>query len=113
MAVATSVARIASRIHSSPSARIGGSTVIGKNCILAEDAAVTDHVTIGDNSIVTATARVSKSWPAGSVLGGSPAMPFDEAKRVVMAQTRVPKALREITDLREKVNKILQHLGLA
>ena len=84
-------------------ARMGGSTVLGKNCVLAEDAAVSDHITLGDGCIVTATARVAKSWPAGSVLGGAPAMPFDQAKRVIMAQRRLPKIMRQITEIRAKL----------
>ena len=84
-------------------ARLGGSTTVGKHCILAEDSAVTDHVALGDNCVVTATARVSKSWPSGSILGGAPAMPFDKAKRVMMAQRRLPRLIRQLAEIREKL----------
>ena len=55
-------------------ARLGGSVVLGRNVILAEDVGVTDHVTLGDGCVATGLSRVSKSWPAGSVIGGTPAM---------------------------------------
>jgi acetyltransferase-like isoleucine patch superfamily enzyme len=46
---------------------------VGSQCWVASGAIVIGGVTIGDNSIVTAGAVVTKSFPPGSILGGVPA----------------------------------------
>jgi UDP-3-O-[3-hydroxymyristoyl] glucosamine N-acyltransferase len=86
-------------------ARLGGSVVLGRNVILAEDVGVTDHVTLGDGCIVTATARVSKSWPAGSVIGGTPAVEFERLKRSIVLQRKLPQIYRDLQEVR-------RHLGI-
>ena len=87
-------------------ARMGGSVVLGRNVVLAEDVGITDHVELGDGCIATGTARVSKSWPAGSVIGGSPAIKFDRAQRIAALQRRLPQICEQLREIRE-------HLGLA
>ena len=92
-------------------ARLGGSAVIGRNCILAADTAVSDHVTLGERCVVTATGRVAKSYPAGSILGGTPAVPFEKAKRAAMAQLRLPRIIRQVTEMRDEIDELRKRLG--
>lgn len=46
---------------------------IGKNCWIGSKVTILDGVTVGDNCIIAAGAVVTKSMPAGSVIGGVPA----------------------------------------
>jgi UDP-3-O-[3-hydroxymyristoyl] glucosamine N-acyltransferase len=52
---------------------LGGGTVLGDGVLLAGGVGTSGHLTIGAGSVVYARAGVSKSWPAGSKLFGSPA----------------------------------------
>ena len=57
---------------------IAGSCVIGDRVVIAGQAGLADHISIGEDSIVAAQAGVSKSFPAKSIVVGSPAMPRKE-----------------------------------
>ena len=57
---------------------IAGSCVIGDRVVIAGQAGLADHLNIGDDSIIAAQAGVSKSFPAKSIVIGSPAMPRKE-----------------------------------
>ena len=50
-----------------------GKITIEKNCFIGANAIILPGVTIGSNSIIAAGAVVSKSIPAGVVVGGNPA----------------------------------------
>ena len=72
-------------------ARMGGSTVLGKNVLLAEDVGLTNGITLGDGCIVGASSKVSRSWPAGSVLLGAPAQPMADEKRLMVLIKKLPR----------------------
>ena len=57
---------------------IAGSCVIGDRVVIAGQAGLADHLNIGDDSIIAAQSGVSKSFPAKSIVIGSPAMPRKE-----------------------------------
>ena len=57
---------------------IAGSCVIGDRVVIAGQAGLADHLKIGDDSIIAAQSGVSKSFPAKSIVIGSPAMPRKE-----------------------------------
>ena len=57
---------------------IAGSCVIGDRVVIAGQAGLADHISIGDDTIIAAQAGVSKSFPAKSIVVGSPAMPRKE-----------------------------------
>ena len=57
---------------------IAGSCVIGDRVVIAGQAGLADHLNIGDDTIIAAQAGVSKSFPAKSIVVGSPAMPRKE-----------------------------------
>ena len=50
-----------------------GPVVIGNNVWIGDNAVILPNVTLGDGCIVGAGAVVTKSFPAGSVIGGNPA----------------------------------------
>ena len=57
---------------------IAGSSVIGDRVVIAGQAGLADHIEIGSDTIITAKAGVTKSFPAKSIVVGSPAMPRKE-----------------------------------
>ena len=87
-------------------ARIGGSTVIGKNCILTEDVGVTNGVTLGDGCIIGACSKVSRSWPANSVLLGAPAQKGEKEKVQIALMRRLPRIYESLRELQKKVEEL-------
>ncbi|MCQ2739047.1 MAG: UDP-3-O-(3-hydroxymyristoyl)glucosamine N-acyltransferase [bacterium] len=57
---------------------IAGSCVIGNRVVIAGQAGLADHISIGDDSLIAAKAGVTKSFPAKSIVVGSPAVPRKE-----------------------------------
>ncbi|MCD4824231.1 MAG: UDP-3-O-(3-hydroxymyristoyl)glucosamine N-acyltransferase [Phycisphaerae bacterium] len=84
-------------------AGIAGSTMVGNYCVFAGQAGVVGHIRIGDGVRVGAQAGVTNDIEPGIEVLGSPAMPRAEARRVVMAATRVP-------ELRNTVKKLMKQL---
>jgi len=88
-------------------ARMGGSTKLGKNVLILEDVGITNDVSIGDGAIVGASSKVSKSWPAGSVLLGAPAQKMEDEKRQIVFIKKLPRLYEQVRALRKKVEKLL------
>ncbi len=84
-------------------ARIGGSTEIGKNCILTEDVGVTNGVKLGDGCIVGASSKVGRSWPAGTLLFGTPAQPADAEKLQMVMLKKLPRLYETVRELKKAV----------
>ncbi|KKK59950.1 hypothetical protein LCGC14_3029230, partial [marine sediment metagenome] len=82
---------------------IAGSTTIGDYCSFAGQAGVVGHITIGDGVRVGAQAGVTGDIEPGLEVLGSPAIPLADARRVVLATTRLPQ-------LRDQVKKLNREL---
>jgi UDP-3-O-[3-hydroxymyristoyl] glucosamine N-acyltransferase len=78
---------------------IAGSCVIGDRVVIAGQAGLADHLNIGDDSIIAAQAGVSKSFPAKSIVIGSPAVPRKE----------FIKQLKSMKDAGELVSKFKKY----
>lgn len=86
-------------------AGVSGSTELGKNVVIAGQAGIVGHITLGDKTVVGAGAGVTKSWPAGSVVLGSPAKPIAEQKRIFALISRLPELFKEIAQLKKKLKQ--------
>ena len=86
-------------------AGISGSSELGKNVIVAGQAGIVGHVTLGDETVVGAGAGVTKSWPARSVILGSPAKLFSEQKKLFAYLSRLPELFKEFAELKKKIEK--------
>lgn len=84
-------------------ARMGGSTVVGKGVLLAEDVGLTNGITIGDRSIIGGSSKVSRSWPAGSVLWGFPAQPMEDEKRQVVLIKKLPRIYEAVKEIQKRL----------
>lgn len=86
-------------------ARMGGSTVVGRDTLLAEDVGLTNGITLGEGCIVGACAKVSRSWPAGSVLLGTPAQRMADEKRQLVLVKKLPKLYERVKKLERRPEK--------
>ena len=89
-------------------ARVGGSTKIGKNCVVLEDVGITNGVTIGDACIIGATAKVNRSWPAGSRILGTPAQKAEDERKQMVLRKKLPKLYENVRELRDKMDHALK-----
>jgi UDP-3-O-[3-hydroxymyristoyl] glucosamine N-acyltransferase len=79
---------------------LAGSTVIGKNVILAGQVGVAGHCNVGDGVIVTAQSGTHGDIPAGSMVSGSPSFDHKQWLRAVSIFNKLPelaKAVRNLT----------------
>ena len=77
---------------------IAGSSVIGDRVVIAGQVGIADHINIGDDCILAAQAGVSKSFPAKSIVIGSPAVPRKEFIKQL-------KLMKDAADLVAKFKK--------
>ncbi len=84
---------------------IAGSVEIGARVVLGGQAGVADHAKIGDDSVVMAATAVSGAVKPRSVLGGVPAAPREEAIKMHMSLRRLPRALEELAELKNRFSQ--------
>jgi UDP-3-O-[3-hydroxymyristoyl] glucosamine N-acyltransferase len=98
--------------HSLLVAQVGvsGSSRLGRGVVLAGQVGVADHVTIGDGVIAGAQAGIPSSLPAGEKVLGTPARPIWQAKRIVVAEARLPELLQRVRALEQKLERLVAQL---
>jgi UDP-3-O-[3-hydroxymyristoyl] glucosamine N-acyltransferase len=86
---------------------VAGSTRLGKYVVLAGQVGVIGHLQVPDGTIVSAQSGLGHSPESpGQVLSGSPARPHLQHQRAVAATHRLPELLREVRDLRKRVEEL-------
>ena len=89
---------------------ISGSVTLGNRVTLAGGVGVADHLTIGDDSILIAGSGVWQSIPPRQVWGGYPAAPWAESRNFYLHVKRLPRMLRDLVALRERVAELEKRL---
>jgi len=89
---------------------ISGSSRLGKGVVLAGQVGVADHVTLGDGVIAGAQAGIPSSLEAGEKVLGTPARPLLQAKRIMVAETRLPELLRQVRALQQRLDALTARL---
>ena len=85
-------------------AGFSGGTRVGRRCIIAGQIGTNQHITIGDQVVITARTGVTKSVPGGKVVGGMmPAMDYQQWRRSQVLYARLP----ELYDRLRRVEKRL------
>lgn len=87
-------------------AGVAGSTELGAGVTLAGQAGVVGHLKVGDMARVGAQSGVISDVEPGATVAGSPALPHREWLRVVAAQRQVPDLLREVRELRRRLEAL-------
>ena len=92
---------------------IAGSTIVGNYCVFAGQAGVVGHIRIGDGARIGAQSGVSGDLEPGMEVLGSPAIPLPDARRAMVAATRLPelrnqikRLTREMKILRDRLSKL-------
>ena len=94
--------------HSLLVAQVGvsGSSRLGRGVVLAGQVGVADHVTLGDGVVAGAQAGIPSSIEAGTRVLGSPARPAAQARRIMVAETRLPELLQRVRALEQRLEKL-------
>jgi UDP-3-O-[3-hydroxymyristoyl] glucosamine N-acyltransferase len=79
--------------------------------VLAGQVGVADHVTIGDGVIAGAQSGIPSSLPAGEKVLGSPARPIGLAKRIMVAEARLPELLQRVRALEQRLQQLADEQG--
>jgi UDP-3-O-[3-hydroxymyristoyl] glucosamine N-acyltransferase len=80
--------------------------------VLAGQAGIADHVTIGDGAQIGSQAGVHRDVPAGAGMIGTPAMAGGEGLRALAAIGRLPELMRELRSLGRRMAVLEQRLGM-
>ena len=81
---------------------IAGSSIIEDYVTISVQAGITDHVTVGKNSIIAGRSGVTNDVPEGSVLSGFPARPHNQAKRALVLAADLPDMFKRLLKLEKK-----------
>ena len=85
---------------------IAGSVKIGKNVIMGGQVAISDHVNIGDNVMIAGRTGVMKDIPPNSIIAGVPSQDIREWKKSTLAFARLGDLVKEIRELKKKVEEL-------
>ena len=92
---------------------LAGSVVIGNRVMIGGAAGVADGVRVGDDALIAAAAGVIGNVPAGEIHAGVPALRKDHKAEEVVNLTRLPRVIRELLDLRRRLEFLERAVGVA
>ena len=84
---------------------ISGSAHLGNYVTAAGQVGIVGHVTIGDNTVLTARSGVTVSIPGGETYGGRPALPMRENVKIRALVRRLPKLMERVKALENAAGK--------
>lgn len=76
-------------------AGIAGSTIVEDYCVIGPQTAVADHLRIGQGSQIAAQSGVMRNLEAGSVVLGTPCLPFKESMKLTAMLHKMIKPKKE------------------
>ncbi|MCK5145772.1 UDP-3-O-(3-hydroxymyristoyl)glucosamine N-acyltransferase [bacterium] len=85
---------------------LSGSTNIKGWCRVGGQVGFAGHISIGDNVAIMAQSGVSKSLKDNEVVVGSPAGPHRQEMRLDAAKRQLPKALKDIKEIKAKLDDL-------
>ncbi|MGY3439616.1 MULTISPECIES: UDP-3-O-(3-hydroxymyristoyl)glucosamine N-acyltransferase [unclassified Marinovum] len=85
---------------------IAGSVKIGNNCVFGGQTGISDNIFIGDNVISGGGTKIMSNVPTGRVLLGYPATKMETQLESYKSVRRLPRLLRDITELKKAVSKL-------
>jgi len=85
---------------------VAGSATLGSHVTVAGQAGVAGHITLGDGAVVGGQSGVIKSFPAGSVVWGTPAQEMRATKKILAYTQRLPELVARIKQLEAAVERL-------
>lgn len=82
---------------------LAGSVTTGDYVVMGGQVGVAGHLRIGHRVKIAATSSIIKDVPDDCDVGGTPALPLSEARRVVMSQVKLPDAMADLKKLKRQV----------
>jgi UDP-3-O-[3-hydroxymyristoyl] glucosamine N-acyltransferase len=92
-------------------AGVAGSSRLGRGVVLAGQVGVADHLTVGDGAMVGAQAGIASHVEAGARVWGTPARPVVQARRIAVAETRLPELLQRVRALEQRLDALAGRLA--
>jgi UDP-3-O-[3-hydroxymyristoyl] glucosamine N-acyltransferase len=87
-----------------------GSVTTGDYVVCAGQVGVADHVHLGQGAVLGSKAGIHKDLAGGQTYLGAPAMPAADAKRIVMAQNKLPELRSTVRSLEQQVAELTRRL---
>lgn len=85
---------------------LAGSVETGDYVAMGGQVGVAGHLKIGDQVQIAATSGVMNDIPAKMQVGGTPALPLTEAKRVHLSTLRLPDLIARVKKLERQLDKL-------
>jgi UDP-3-O-[3-hydroxymyristoyl] glucosamine N-acyltransferase len=86
---------------------VGGSTKVGKNCMISGQVGMVGHLTIADNTSMTAQAGISKSiTKPGEVYMGSPAFEISKYRKTYIHFRNLESLVKRVDNIEKAQAKI-------
>ncbi len=89
---------------------IAGSSTLGTGVMLAGQVGVKDHIHLNDGVQVGAQSGLMRDVPAGETVFGSPAIPIRQKMREMVAATKMPDTLKQISALEKRLAELERRL---
>ncbi len=90
---------------------ISGSVKVGDRVVMAGQVGIADHLSIGDDAVLAAGAGVWRNVPASEIHIGFPAIRKDRKAEEMTFIQRLPRMLRDLLDLRQRVASLEKAAG--
>ena len=84
---------------------IAGSSIIDDNVTISVQAGITDHVHIGERTIIAARSGVTNDIMANSIVSGFPARNHNDSKRALVLAADLPALYKRVRLLEKKLQK--------
>ena len=84
---------------------ISGSTLIDDHTVIGGQAGLAGHLKIGKSSMIAAQSGVTKDIPTKSFVRGSPAMPLNQAHKLMALQRKLPNIYQRLIEVETKVTE--------
>jgi UDP-3-O-[3-hydroxymyristoyl] glucosamine N-acyltransferase len=86
---------------------IAGSTKIGRDCMIGGQVGIVGHLVIADGVKIAAQSGIASSVKTkNAIIQGAPAIPIHDFKRSYIGFKRLPDLLKEISALKEEIEKL-------
>ena len=84
---------------------ISGSTTLEDYVVLGGQAGIGGHITLGKGMKAGGQAGITSNIPAGSVVNGTPALPYNLERRVAILHARLPELFKRVDVLEQQLKK--------